>query len=108
MYIFKHSNDFDKMFEAMPFTCGYCLMLLKFICLAYNFKEVNNISLRVKFASLFLRILFQFKALLQLTQENWNTLPKSQEMQIMIHYAEIGRKFMNAYICTDCTVDTTV
>lgn len=39
-----------------------------------------------------------------MTQENWKNLPKGQEMQIMMQYAEIGRKFTHAYLCT---VETT-
>ncbi|XP_026824141.1 odorant receptor Or2-like isoform X1 [Ooceraea biroi] len=80
VYLLKHTDDLDNVFELMPTTSGTVICVMKIISLTRNSGK--------------------FKMLLQQTHEDWRNLLSSQETQILTRYSENGRKFTLAYsIC---------
>ncbi|KAM0732218.1 hypothetical protein ACS0PU_001760 [Formica fusca] len=77
IYLLKHSDDLDDMFELMPTTSGAVICAVKIISLTRNSGK--------------------FKVLLREMREDWHDLLTNQETQILTRYAENARKFTLAY-----------
>ncbi|XP_050446936.1 uncharacterized protein LOC126849290 [Cataglyphis hispanica] len=70
VYLLKHSDDLDGVFELMPTTSGAVICAAKIISLTHNSEKIR---------------------------EDWHGLLTSQETQILTSYAENARKFTLAY-----------